>query len=125
MNKNKLYEYKYLINSLILFSASFSYLKSLDSPSFDIEFELGAEFEIGFNEKYLEKLLREKTIDVSIYNKLLDFKKYILLVPDAFWTIYELESNPIWESVREMASELLHLLGENEKKYDFSIIRTI
>lgn len=118
-------EYYYLLNSLVLFSSDFEYLKSLDSPNFDIEFELGSDFELGFDQSLLDRLLSQKIINLYTYSKIIELKEYILAIPDSFWTIEELESNSIWNSVRENASEILNLLGEGGIGYNFSIIRII
>jgi hypothetical protein len=125
MEKKQSFNYLYLINSLVLFGADFEYLKSLDGPNFDIEFELGSDFEIGFDQDLLNNLLSEGIIGEGVFKELLDFKEYILLIPDTFWTIEELESNSIWDTVRGKAKELLTLIGEPGKEYNFSIIRNV
>lgn len=113
---------KYLQNALILFRASFEYLKKLDSPNFDIEFELPSEFEIGLSIENIHYLFEKKIINESTKNAILEFRDYLLAIPDSFWTFEELEVNPIWNVVREHAELILQQLGITSREYDFSII---
>lgn len=125
MKKRSSFNYLYLVNSLVLFAADFKYLKGLDGPDFDVEFDIGSDFEIGFNQDLLDGLLTEGAVTKDVFDGLLDFKAYVLLIPDSFWTFEELEANSIWDTVRAMAGALLSLMGESAIEYNFSVIRKI
>lgn len=121
--KERQIRYKYLLNCLALFAADFQYLMSIDSPTFDIEFELPSELEIGLDIENIDYLQNHKLITADIKNQLIEYRELIISVPDAFWTIEELETNPIWNKVREEGNRILDNLGIPKEKriYDFSM----
>lgn len=117
--------YKNLYNALVLFASNYDYLMSLDSPTFDVEFELGSEFDIGLSDENVEHLFYKRRISQELKDLILEFKELIIAVPDSFWTIEELESNPVWNQVRDQANEILEKLGETDRSYDFSITKIV
>lgn len=121
MNEKQI-RYKYLTNCLVLFAADFSYLKSLHKPDFDIEFELPSELDIGLSLENLEYLYSHNVLKESQKKALISLRENIISVPDPFWTIEELEVNPLWKKIRSEANIVLNLLDEDSRDYDFSII---
>jgi len=125
MTKEEKVAYTNLCDALILFAANFEYLKSIDAPDFDIEFELPSEFEIGLRIENIESLEKQNIINKSIKHDILVLRGYLLNIPDAFWMYDELETNPMWNGARELANEILNKLKITNRKYDFSHTRII
>ena len=125
MTKEEKVAYTNLCNALTLFAANFEYLKSIDAPDFDIEFELPSEFDIGLTIENINYLETQNIISNTVKHDILELRDYLLEIPDSFWTFDELETNPIWNRARVMANEILDDLGFTDKNYDFSHTKTI
>ena len=118
-DKTKDYHYSCLYNSLVLFAATPEYLKSLSGPVFAPIFELETDFDYAFGDFIFEQNFKNGKVNESLRNDLLKFKTKVDKTEPAIWTIEEIETNSIWQDIRNDANLLLDKLGEKRRAYDF------
>jgi hypothetical protein len=123
MNTELNNRYNNLCNSLRLFAYPFNSLVKLDGPNFDIEFEISSEFDLGLSAENVEFLFTHKKISKSVKDAILDLREDLILIPDVFWTIEELESNSMWDKIRIKSNAILDESKINNKEYDFTVVK--
>jgi len=117
------YSYSNLLKSLILFAASSEYLESLNSPSFNVVFELETEFDIGFNELSLNSIFDKKLINRELKNELSSFKAKVIGFPNELWMWKNIKNHIKWNELRTDANILLDKMEISNREYiDDSII---
>jgi hypothetical protein len=114
--------YTNLINSLILFSLATVELEKLRGPAFDPLFELESEIDYAFTSVCFETIFRNKRIDYSLRDELLNFKQETNNIPSNIWDWEFIDTHPNWIAVRHRANKLLERLGVTTRRYNDDFI---
>lgn len=110
--------YTNVINSLILFSMKSAELEKLAGPVFDPMFELESEIDYAYTPVCFETVFRNRRIDVSLRDELLEFKRQADEIPSEIWDWEFLDVHPTWLAARQRANELLDKLGVSSRTYN-------
>lgn len=110
--------YRNLINCLILFSLNSDGLEKLAGPVFDPMFELESEADIAYTPVCFETIFRNKVIDNSFKDELLEFKQEIDNISNEIWDWDFIDNHEVWIAVREKANLLLNKLGIESRVYN-------
>lgn len=110
--------YTCLINSIILFSMNVNQLDELSEPTFDPLFELESEIDYAFIPVVFETVFRNKRIDISLKQELLDFKQQVDDIPQDIWEWECIDVHQVWNEVRAKANLLLDKLEIIDRKYN-------
>lgn len=110
--------YRNLINCLILFSLNSDGLEKLAGPVFDPMFELESEFDIAYTPVCFETIFRNKVIDISFKDELLEFKQEIDNMSNEIWDWDFINDHDDWISIRQKANVLLDKLDIESRIYN-------
>ena len=110
--------YRNLINCLILFSLNSDGLEKLAGPVFDPMFELESEFDIAYTPVCFETIFRNKVIDISFKDELLEFKQEIDNMSNEIWDWDFINDHDDWIAIRQKANVLLDKLDIESRIYN-------
>ena len=110
--------YTNLINSIFLFSLTTDKLEKLSTPTFDPIFELESEIDYAYTPVCFETIFRNKYIDISLKNELLEFKHETDNIPKEIWDWEFIDNNEVWIVIRQKANNLLDKLNVTSRTYN-------
>lgn len=106
-----------IINSLILYTYDARQLDEMAPILMDPLAELYEELDYAFLPILLETVFRNKLIDESFKEELLDFRKKVDDIPIEIWGWDFLNTHEAWKNIRMAANELLHKLNVETRDY--------
>jgi len=110
--------YTNIINSLILHTYNTKELDKMVPVLIDPLAELYEELDYAFLPVLFETVFRNRLIDESFKQELLDFKKKVDEIPGELWDWEILDTNEIWKDIRTNAETLLNKLNIESRAYN-------
>ena len=117
-DKNVDFYFTNIINSIILFTYNSVQLKEMAPILIDPMTELYEELEYSFTPVCFETVFRNRLIDNSFKNELLNFKEHVGTIPTEIWDWEFLDKDELWISTRQKANTLLDKLGITSRTYN-------
>ncbi|WP_131726138.1 hypothetical protein [Chryseobacterium sp. Leaf405] len=110
--------YTNIINSLILHTYDTKELFKMVPVLIDPLAELYEELDYAFLPVLFETVFRNRLIDESFKEELLNFKKKVDEIPGELWDWEILDTNEIWKDIRTNAETLLNKLNIESRAYN-------
>ncbi len=117
-DKNVHLYYTYMINSLILYTYNVDQLDEMAPILIDPLAELYEELDYAFLPVLFNTIFRNKLIDDSFKEDLLNFKKKVDDIPVEIWDWDFLDHHETWKNIRLEAEMLLNKLNIETRTYN-------